>query len=212
MNRVLTIALLISASVFALEPQLKTEPCPACHGKKSLSITPPNLGQHDGEIDVTPGKPFTNHRWDIRHEKCPLCKGRGNHQLYQLRVPTPPPEQVDGLAPCPECRWSCVTKCRKCRGTGVVNCPACNRSSYSSSSKKGKAGWVVTHRKESSSNSRSSRYSRSARRAQQQTTVTPCEKCGALAQVICLDCEGKGAVTCRKCKGTGAVPRKEPRR
>ena len=44
-------------------PQARVEPCPACHGKKSLSLTPPNLGQYDGEIGVTPGRPFTTHRF-----------------------------------------------------------------------------------------------------------------------------------------------------
>ena len=30
-------------------PRTYVEPCPACHGKRSLSLTPPNLGQFDGD-------------------------------------------------------------------------------------------------------------------------------------------------------------------
>ena len=62
------------APAFAL-PEVRTSPCPACHGRKSLSLTPPNLGQFDGEIGVTPGKPFRTHRFDVRYDKCPLCEG-----------------------------------------------------------------------------------------------------------------------------------------
>ena len=41
----LVLSLLIAFNqVFAL-PEVRTAPCPACHGKRSLSLTPPNLGQ-----------------------------------------------------------------------------------------------------------------------------------------------------------------------
>ena len=56
-----TIVFSIAAAValFA-EPVTQSSPCAACNGKRSLSLTPPNLGQYDGEIGVTPGRPFTS--------------------------------------------------------------------------------------------------------------------------------------------------------
>ena len=55
-------------TTLAALPQVRSEPCPACRGKRSVSLTPPNLGQFDGEIGVTPGKPFKIHRFDVKHE------------------------------------------------------------------------------------------------------------------------------------------------
>ena len=90
-------AILLAAAVgtVAAEPHTVVTPCTACKGERSLSLTPPNLGQHDGEIDVTPGKPFTSHRWDVKHSRCPLCKGTGRHEKWVFKVSPPEDRAAD---------------------------------------------------------------------------------------------------------------------
>ena len=88
------------------EPVGEFKLCPQCRGKRSLSLTPPNLGQFDGEIGVTPGKPFTTHRWDVKIPSCPICDGTGRVEKYKTRVQPPKPEEVTEYDKCPECRWS----------------------------------------------------------------------------------------------------------
>ena len=45
-------------TTLAALPQVRSEPCPACRGKRSVSLTPPNLGQFDGELDSAKLKAF----------------------------------------------------------------------------------------------------------------------------------------------------------
>ena len=87
--------------VFAL-PEVRTSPCPACHGKRSLSLTPPNLGQFDGEIGVAPGVPFKTHRFDVKYDRCPLCNGSGRHEHMTMQR-LPPPADSDATTPCASC-------------------------------------------------------------------------------------------------------------
>lgn len=193
---------LLSLACTCAEPEAYTALCAACRGKRSLSITPPNLGQYDGEIGVLPGRPFNNHRFDVKYEHCPLCGGTGKHEMYKTKVK--PPESPDPkLDPCPDCRWSCVMQCKKCTGTGYQQCPSCSHSTYSSN-KGGKPGWVVTQKASSS-------FSRHNSKRYQKTLVTPCPKCSGVGKIICPDCTGHGALPCRKCRGVGGIPKKEVR-
>ena len=197
MKKRLPLVLLLAAALFAAaDPVSVRKTCPVCNGARSLSLTPPNLGQNDGEIGVAPGKPFSTHRWDVKHPRCLICNGAGRIELYRTKVPPPPPEQAEGLDRCPECRWAGVTTCRKCLGTGLVACAACK----SASSRGGKPGWIKSEKRTSGSTSRHVKI-----------VVTPCTTCGGVGRVVCADCLGKGAQPCRKCKGDGGLPKKESR-
>lgn len=185
---------LVGFSVVA-EPTVERRLCPGCRGQKSISLTPPNLGQFDGEIGVTPGQPFKTHRWDVRVEHCPLCDGRGRQELYRTRAKPPPAEDAEGLDMCLDCRWSGVIPCRKCLRTGFIPCPKCKSSSHG-----GKPGWIKTEKK---TPGRTSRHVK--------ILVLPCGDCQGLGKLVCPDCQGKGAVPCRKCGGQGGTPHKEKR-
>ena len=171
------------------EPRTTTEPCPACKGARSLSLTPPNLGQHDGEIDVTPGKPFKSHRWDVRHSRCPLCKGTGRHEMWVIKGR--PPEARADKEPCTTCWWSGVEPCRKCNHTGYAECTKCKTSRAGS-----KTGWVVKEQPASGRNKR------------KKITVTPCTTCSGIGKICCPACEGMGGQPCKRCKGAGYTPKK----
>ena len=166
------IAILLAAAVgtVAAEPHTVVTPCTACKGERSLSLTPPNLGQHDGEIDVTPGKPFTSHRWDVKHSRCPLCKGTGRHEKWVFRVR--PPEDRADKEPCATCWWSGAEPCRKCNHTGLADCQKCKSSRHGS-----KPGWIVEETKTTSRSSFRS-YGRSSSRQHKKIKVTPCPECG----------------------------------
>ena len=174
--------------VFAL-PEVRTSPCPACHGKKSVSLTPPNLGQFDGEIGVAPGIPFKTRRFDVKYDICPLCDGSGRRERW---TPTIPPEDKTGLAPCLDCLKTGVAPCGKCRKTGYVPCAKCqnNRSKQ--------PGWILTEEKTAG---RTSRHTRKV--------VVPCGACKGLGKVKCPACEGRGGTVCKKCGGEGYVQKKE---
>ncbi len=194
-RRILAALVLVSLAVCHAEPVSAFRTCPVCRGKRSLSLTPPNLGQFDGEIGVTPGKPFTTHRWDVKIERCPICDGTGRQEKYRTRVPAPKPEDVEGYEKCPECRWSGVSTCRKCIGTGLQACRDCK-----SGSRGGKPGWIRTERKTAGRTSKHVKI-----------IVSPCGACQGIGKAVCPDCFGKGATPCRKCKGEGSVPQKETR-
>ncbi len=170
-------------------PRTYVEPCPACHGKRSLSLTPPNLGQFDGEIGVTPGKPFASHRFDVRYDACPLCNGTGRHERWK---PTPPPEDKTGLAPCLNCLGTGIVSCAKCKKTGYVPCTKC------ASNRSKKPGWLLIEEKTAG---RTSRHVKKV--------VMPCGACGGIGKTECGACEGRGGTICKKCAGEGFVPRKE---
>lgn len=174
--------------VFAM-PAVRTYPCPACHGKKSLSLTPPNLGQFEGEIGDTPGKPFKTHRFDVKYDKCPLCGGTGRRERL---APTVPPADKTGLAPCIECLGTGIAQCQKCRRTGYVQCGKCK------SDRSKKPGWLLAEERSSSRTSR-----------RMKKTVSPCGTCSGIGKVECDACEGHGGTVCKKCSGEGYVPRKE---
>lgn len=193
--------LLCSVLCAFAEPLTEYRTCPACLGQhqpnsRSLSITPPNLGQHDGEIGVTPGQPFKTHRWDNVIDRCPVCAGKGRLEMFKTRVKPPKAEDVEGLEICLDCRWSGVTPCRKCLKTGVTPCSACRSSAQGG----GKPGWIKSEKRTSGRTSRHVKI-----------IVTPCATCQGLGKVVCPDCLGKGAVPCRKCHGEGGVPKKEKR-
>lgn len=195
MKKPLVLAALLLAALPALaDPVSAFRTCPVCQGKRALSLTPPNLGQNDGEIGVTPGKPFTTHRWDVKHPRCLICGGTGRMEFYRTKVPPPAPEVAEGLDRCPECRWAGVTPCRKCLASGLVACTACK------SSRGGKPGWIKSEKRTSGSTSRHVKV-----------LVTPCGTCGGIGRVVCPDCLGKRALPCRKCKGDGGTPKKGPR-
>ena len=196
-----TIVFSIAAAValFA-EPVTQSSPCAACNGKRSLSLTPPNLGQYDGEIGVTPGKPFTTHRFDVKYKTCPLCSGTGRHETYRLFVKAPPEEERNGLDACPECRWAGVTACRKCQGTGYQACRKCQSGG---GNKNGKPGWIVSQKTTTAGMRSSMKHAK--------TLVTPCGGCSGIGKIVCPDCMGKGGVVCRKCHGQGGTPKKEKR-
>lgn len=195
MNRLLAAALLaVLAHTSPADPVSAYKTCPVCRGARSLSLTPPNLGQNDGEIGVTPGKPFTTHRWDVKHPQCLICGGKGRVELYRTKVPPPKPEDMEGLERCPECRWSGVTPCRKCQASGLVACPECRNA------RGAKPGWIRSEKRTAGSSSRHVKV-----------VVTPCTGCGGVGRVVCADCLGKGAQPCRKCKGDGSLPKKEVR-
>ncbi len=174
--------------LFAL-PQAQAEPCPACHGKRSLSLTPPNLGQFDGDIGVTPGQPFKSHRWDVRHPSCPLCGGTGRHLRWK---PAAAPEDRTGLTECIDCLGTGIAPCAKCRKTGFIQCAKC------AGNQSRKPGWMLTEEK---TPGRTSRHKKKI--------VTPCGTCGGLGKIACPACDGYGGTACRKCSGTGFVPKKE---
>lgn len=196
-SRVLVLLFALVAGTLAAEPVLKTAACPACHGKRSLSLTPPNLGQFDGEIGVMPGRPFTSHRFDVKYKNCPLCEGTGRHQSYRLVAKAPADTNLDV---CPECHWSGVTPCRKCNGTGFQTCSKCRSGG---GQKDSKPGWVVTQKQTTTGMRSSMKHAK--------TLVTPCGTCSGIGRIVCPDCQGKGGVICRKCHGEGGVPKKEKR-
>ncbi len=185
-----------AAYTLAAAPFEMMRTCPVCHGKRALSLTPPNLGQHDGEIGVTPGLPFTTHRWDAKIPRCPICDGTGRQVRYRTRVKPPAPEETAGLVMCVDCRWSGVTDCRKCVTTGLVDCRDCKGAARG-----GKPGWVKTERRTTGG--------ASSRRVK--IIVSPCGTCQGIGKTMCPNCLGKGAVLCRRCHGTGSLPKKETR-
>ena len=93
MKAAIVLILIAAIGSVRAEPRKLLVRCPACKGERRLSLTPPNLGQHDGEIGVTPGKPFSNHRWDVKHARCPLCGGTGRQEVWVLKA-NPPKEQL----------------------------------------------------------------------------------------------------------------------
>jgi len=196
MKHVTSIVLLLAALAAAAEPAVDVRVCPGCRGRKTFSITPPNLGQYDGEIGVTPGKPFKTHRWDVAIDHCPLCDGTGRQERYRTRVKPPDPATCEGLDVCPECRWSGVTPCKKCLVTGLLPCAACKTSA----ARGGKPGWIKSETRTAGSTSKHVKV-----------VVSPCGTCRGLGKVVCPTCLGKGAVPCRKCQGAGGVPHKEKR-
>lgn len=179
---------LSSFTSFAL-PQARVEPCPACHGKKSLSLTPPNLGQFDGEIGVTSGKPFATRRFDVKYDVCPLCNGTGRHERWK---PTTPPEDKTGMTVCLDCLGTGIISCKKCKKTGYIPCTKC------ASNKSKKPGWLLSEEKTAG---RTSRHMKKV--------VTPCGTCNGLGKVECSACEGRGGTICKKCSGEGYVQKKE---
>lgn len=185
----------IAVVAFA-EPVTVRTKCPTCGGQRSLSITPPNLGQYDGEIGVTPGRPFTTHRWDVKYDRCPTCEGKGWREKYRTRVPRPAPEELADVDVCPNCRLSGVTPCRKCMATGLQACPSCK----SASADGGKPGWT-----------KSERRTRGATSRHVKIVVAPCATCLGVGRVACPTCMGMGATTCRKCSGDGTLPKRERR-
>ena len=191
MKTVLTLILIAALGTVCAEPQTTFTSCTACKGKRSLSLTPPNLGQHDGEIDVTPGKPFTNHRWDVKYARCPLCKGTGRHETWVFKVR--PPENRADKEPCTTCWWSGVEPCRRCNHTGFADCPKCKSSRRGS-----KAGWIVEEQ-----NTAFSHYSSRTSRNKKKIKVSPCPECSGIGKVRCTACDGMGGQPCRRCKGAG---------
>lgn len=171
-----------TASADAPRPHTHTRPCPACGGKRALSLTPPNLGQHDGEIDVTPGKPFKTHRFDVKHPQCPLCGGAGRREMWTAEV-QPPPEGA-AAAICLNCRGTGVAPCRKCKKTGLVPCVKCRGQKA--------PGWIRTEEKTAG---RTSRH--------RKTVVEPCPVCKGIGQTDCPACDGRGGEPCRPCNGSG---------
>ena len=186
---ILSLATLHSSLLTLLAlPPVRNEPCPACHGKRSLSLTPPNLGQFDGDISVTPGKPFKTHRFDFSHDTCPLCEGAGKHEHWTMaRLPRPDGENLE---PCTACLGTGVVPCQKCRKTGYAQCSKCKNQK--------KPGWIL---KEERTPGRTSRHTKKV--------VTPCGTCGGVGKVACPSCDSRGGTICKKCNGEGFVPRKE---
>lgn len=193
MKTVLTLFLVTALGTVCAEPQTTFTSCTACKGKRSLSLTPPNLGQHDGEIDVTPGKPFTNHRWDVKYARCPLCKGTGRHETWVFKVH--PPEDRTDKEPCTTCWWSGVEPCRRCNHTGFADCPKCKSSRRGS-----KAGWIV---EETTVSGRISSRSSIRTSKNKKIKVVPCPECSGIGKVRCTACDGMGGQPCRRCKGAG---------
>ena len=188
-STVLFLAAALAGAVSA-EPRTTVSRCPACKGERRLSLTPPNLGQHDGEIGVTPGKPFTNHRWDVKHDRCPLCKGTGRHETWVMKAR--PPEDRADKEPCTTCWWSGVEPCRRCDHTGYAECPKCKNSRHGS-----KPGWIVD---EQSSSGRTSKHKK--------ITVSACPTCVGIGKISCSACDGMGGQPCRRCKGAGYTTKK----
>ena len=186
---VLFLAAALAGAVSA-EPRTTVSRCPACKGERSLSLTPPNLGQHDGEIGVTPGKPFANHRWDVKHARCPLCGGTGRQEVWVLKAK--PPQDKEGKEPCTTCWWSGVEPCRKCEHTGYIACPSCKNARRGS-----KPGWIV---EEQTTSGRTSRHKK--------IVVTACSTCGGVGKVRCPTCDGMGGLPCKRCKGEGYTQKK----
>lgn len=187
--KIIAATILLTAALLA-EPVTTFRRCPACNGEKSLSLTPPNIGQYDGEIGVTPGKPFASHRWDVRHAKCPLCRGVGHLEQYRLKAK--PPEDAATREVCTACWWSGAEPCRKCSHTGFLACPRCKSPRLGS-----KPGWIATEKKTAGRTSQHKKL-----------IVTACPDCGGLAKIVCPDCDGKGGQPCRRCKGDGSTPKK----
>lgn len=173
---------------FAL-PQARIEPCPACHGKRSISLTPPNLGQFDSEMGVTHGKPFKTHRFDVKYDRCPLCEGTGRHERW---APAMPPADTTDLAPCLDCLGTGILPCKKCKKTGYIQCNKCQ------SDRSKQPGWLLTEEKTAG---RTSRHKKKV--------VTPCGTCKGLGKIECPSCEGRGGTVCKKCSGEGYVQKKE---
>ena len=189
------IAILVAAFAFCTavaNPRRVRARCPACNGERSLSLTPPNLGQHDGELGVTPGKPFTSHKWDVRHDRCPLCDGRGVHEMWQLDVD--PPADANGKEVCTKCKWSGIERCRRCNGTGIAQCPDCRKNG-----KGGVPGWLV-------GGSPGRRTSKTRK-----MVVIACSTCGGLGKIECTFCEGMGGEYCKRCAGKGFKEKKAAR-
>ena len=183
--------LFLASAVFASKPIVCSEPCPACHGKKSVSLTPPNLGQFDGEIGVTQGQPFKIHRFDVKYDRCPLCDGSGRHERMTMQR-QPPPADSDATTPCSSCFATGATACQKCRKTGYISCTKCK------SNRSKQPGWILTEEKTAG---RTSRHMKKI--------VTPCGECKGIGKVECPACEGRDGTICKKCNGVGFVPGKE---
>ena len=190
MKAILVLSLAAVLGTACADPRTTVSRCPACKGERSLSLTPPNLGQHDGEIGVTPGKPFANHRGDVKHDRCPLCKGTGRHETWVLKGR--PPEDRADKEPCMTCWWSGVEPCRRCDHTGYIEGPKCKSSRHGS-----KPGWIV---EETTTPGRTSRHKK--------ITVSACPTCGGIGKTACPACDGMGGQPCRRCKGAGYTAKK----
>jgi len=183
--------LLCVTGMVSAEPVTRTLPCSFCGGKRGpVSLTPPNLGQFDGEIGVTPGKPFANHRFDVKVAQCPICTGLGRRTLWQFAAPSA--AVPEGWTMCPTCWRAGVEKCRTCHGQGVVACRAC-----ASQARGGKPGWIKTEKPTGGKRSHHKKL-----------LVTPCATCEGFGQVPCAACDGRGGAPCRTCRGAGLLPTK----
>ena len=190
MKNLISCIIVLLTGLAVAQPQTIFKTCPACRGQKSLSLTPPNLGQFDGDAGVTPGKPFNTHRFDVRHERCPLCDGTGKLELYRTSVK--PPKDPGELEPCTSCWWSGVEPCTKCSKTGIVPCRGCSTARHGA-----KNGWVAEERKTAGRTSKHTKL-----------IVSPCPDCGGVGKVVCKSCDGRGGKPCRRCKAEGSMPRK----
>ena len=127
-----TLSVLIGCTLCA-EPVETARRCPVCHGKRSLSVTPPNLGQYDGEIGVTPCRKCLG----TGLQACRDCKSgaRGGKPGWirserhtagatsrHVKILVTPCGTCQGLGKvvCPDCLGRGAVPCRHCRGTGSL--------------------------------------------------------------------------------------------
>ena len=204
------------------------ETCPACEGKKTLTLVEPDYGQAKGRI----GSGRTLRR------DCPICRAKGKIRAYmnpndlsrqisadrsafaaahqgrgeiavgEAFVPNDRYATLDKDRiklvdnafgrPCKACKWTGIEACAKCKGFGVVKCANSDC----------KGGWSVvkTTTESSVSKSGSSAYGRHCGGFYSSGSRTKRHKDTKISVTPCPDCNGARFTICPECGGMRAHP------
>ena len=190
MRRVFSVLIVLMLFAVYAEglPKETYRKCPACGGRGRLVLTPPDYGQHEGEINAAKSK-----RWDVKVDPCPICKGK--RRLATLETSGEPQE---GESACSACGWSGAVACRKCKKQGTVKCEhhfqGVKRAIRHLNKKqmgdiRCKDGWIITE------------YGYNEKHIKKK--VEPCPECRGTGLAVCRECEGRQATVCKKCLGEG---------
>lgn len=191
-------------------------PCRVCRGTGKYKV---DLGKVDGSKNVKfvdgvkckrcNGRGWLRSHLSVDRIKMNVLKGRqtfdqqcmvaGYHKLGRAYVS----EELFGLlslrqrvtvmtgipAPCKECQYTGLDRCRGCKGTGWEKCPAENC----------KDGVIEAPSSSSRGHMKKKRLNA--------VVNEKCGMCQGWGEIPCRICQGSGCRICEKCGGTGEAPR-----